>query len=368
MKKILFLIPTLCAGGAEKVLINLVNHMDFSRFDVTVQTIVDIGEFRADLRPEVHYKTIAKSNAAAYLVQFVLPPRLVYDLYIKDRKNPYDVEVAFLEGSSAKILAHSTNKKAKKIVWIHLDLFTLDENETVFSTTEKARACYEKFDKIVCVSRDVQTGFIKKFGLEEKTAVYYNAIDDVMIRAKAQESIELPPLSGIRFVSSGRHVHFKGFDRLLRVLARLKDDYSFSLILLGSGPQTEMLQELAESLGLSDRVFFTGFQQNPYPYVASADAYVCSSFVEGFATVVIEALVLDLPVVTTDCSGMRDMLESNAYGLITENSEDGLYEGLRKFLNNRALRDQYKLQASVRANVFKLEKCVMAVQELLDTI
>ncbi|MBQ1947029.1 MAG: glycosyltransferase [Clostridia bacterium] len=366
MKKVLFLVPTLSAGGAEKVLCNLVNHMDFNRFDVTVQTIVDTGVFKKSLRPEIHYKTIAKSNAMAYLVQFVLSPAVVYKLFIKKRK-AYDAEVAFLEGSAAKILSGSSNRRAKKFAWIHTDLRTLDENTKVFPTEKKAKDCYEKFDKIICVSRGVRDGFCAKYDLADRAEVRYNAFDDVAIREKAEAFSDVPQGMGLRMVAAGRLVPLKGYDRLLRVMARLKENGTdCSLTLVGDGPEADNLKKLALELELEDRVCFVGFQENPYPYIKNAQLCVCSSIVEGFSTVATEALLLGVPVVATDCAGMRDLLGDNEFGMITENSEDGLYRGIRAFCRNRALMDQYRGKTSKRAESFRLKSCVEQIQIMFE--
>lgn len=364
MKKVLFLVPTLSAGGAEKVLCNLVNHMDLNRFDVTVQTIVDTGVFKKALRPEIHYKTIAKSKTMAYLVQFVLSPAVVYRLFIRQRK-AYDAEVAFLEGSAAKILSGSCNRRAKKFAWIHTDLSTLDENTKVFPTDEKARACYEKFDRIICVSRGVRNGFCAKYDLAEKAEVRYNAFDDAAIREKAEAFSDVPQGVGLRMVAAGRLVPLKGYDRLLRVMAKLKaDGTDCSLTLVGDGPEGDNLKALASQLGIEDRVFFVGFQENPYPYIKNAQLCVCSSIVEGFSTVATEAMLLGVPVVATDCAGMRDLLGDNEFGMITENSEDGLYRGIRAFCRNRALMDQYRGKTLKRAETFCLKNCVEQIQAM----
>ena len=130
-KRILFVIESLDGGGAEKVLVTLLKHINKKRFDVTLCPIVDIGKYVDDVKPYVHYKPVIQNPtevsligklryALKYkLVYKLLPMWLVYKLFIP---KCHDVEIAFCEGFVTKLLARSTNKKAKRIAWVHTDL------------------------------------------------------------------------------------------------------------------------------------------------------------------------------------------------------------------------------------------------------
>ena len=126
---------------------------------------------------------------------------------------------------------------------------------------------------------------------------------------------------------------------------------------------------LAAELGIADAVTFLGYQTNPYKYVAKCDLFVCASFAEGFSTAATEALIVGTPVCTVEVSGMKEMLgEHNEYGLITENDENALYEGIKKLLDDPALLAHYREQAARRGETFRTENTVSAVQELLNTL
>ena len=117
---------------------------------------------------------------------------------------------------------------------------------------------------------------------------------------------------------------------------------------------------------LDDRVTMLGYQTNPYKYVEKCDLFVCSSYSEGFSTAATEALIVGTPVVTTLVSGMKEMLgENNEYGLVTENSEDALYQGIKFFLDNPNLLKQYKKQAEIRGKMFSTANTVQAVEDML---
>lgn len=100
--------------------------------------------------------------------------------------------------------------------------------------------------------------------------------------------------------------------------------------------------------------------------MAAADLYVCPSYVEGFSTVVSEAVVLETPVVTTDCSGMREILGDSEYGLITQNTEDSLFEGLRTMLDKPEVYQYYQRRVRERAPFFYMEERLKAYEEILD--
>lgn len=389
-KKVLFLIHTLGAGGAEKVLVNLVNHMS-SDYDVTVMTVIDTGVFKKDLSDQITYKTMfkvpfQKSNkkdtekeqsgsllnktsrikkiiAKCYsTVWKFMPTRLLYRLKIRDK---YDIEVAFLEGICAKIIA-SSNQDSKKIAWIHVDIINEKKSDAVFRNQRVATACYERFDQIVAVSDGVRQQFIKKFNYNpEKVVVKHNAIDSFEITEKAKENISIPLPTEFKMVTIGRLSKQKGYDRLLSIVNRLKEEQlSFHLWIIGVGPKEKELKQYVVDYQLQNYVDFLGFQSNPFPYLKVADLFVCSSRAEGFSTVACEATVLGTPIVTTDCSGMRELLGDSEYGLITENTENALYEGLKSILTTQEKYQYYKSQIQKIKNKFDIKTLVAQTEEM----
>ncbi|MWV40414.1 glycosyltransferase [Natrialba sp. INN-245] len=181
-----------------------------------------------------------------------------------------------------------------------------------------AAKVYPRADKIVAVSAGVKRDLLDVTGIDpDLVTVIHNPIDVEWIRDQATEHIEHPWFDddSLRVVlSAGRHVPQKGFDTLIRAFARL-DDPAARLMILGSGEQTESLESLVSSLGLSNRVEFTGFVDNPFAYMDQADVFVLSSWYEGFGNVLIEAMATGCPVVSTDCpSGPNEILESGEYG------------------------------------------------------
>ena len=126
----------------------------------------------------------------------------------------------------------------------------------------------------------------------------------------------------------------KSCDRLINAFARLSQDgIDCALWLVGDGGDKDKLQSLAKEKGLTN-VVFLGKQLNPYKYMKNADLYVCSSLYEGYNLTVAEALILGVPTLSTNCTGPCEILDNGKYGVIVDNSEDGLFSGIKDLLTN----------------------------------
>lgn len=366
MKKILFLINTLDGGGAEKVLVDTVNALDKTKYDITVQTVTDRGVFKKRLIDDIQYKSIVKIKNSffrrvfTYIVNFILPPKVTYNLFIK---NGYDYEIAFIEGVPTKLIAASSEKNAIKYAWVHIDLYNTFGLEKVYKNIKHHTACYEKYDKIICVSNSAKDAFIKRFGISNNIIVKYNLIDDTYIQEKAKE--DTWKKEKMLIVTVGRLEYQKGIDRLLKIHSRLiKEGFDYELLIVGQGSKREQLEEYVKRNSLSESVKFVGFTENPYKYMASADLIVYPSRAEGYSTVAVEAIMLGKPVVTTDCSGMREIFGDSEYGLVTENSEESLYNGIKYMLSNLKAREKFSQMAKIRNKEFSLQARIKELEKL----
>lgn len=369
MIKILFFIPGLSEGGAEKVMRSLVNNMDQSKFDITVQTI-DQYDPKQYLAEGIHYKAINQCRSRlgrkifSYWFRLCAELKLAYRFWVKDN---YDIEVAYLETAATKIIAQSTNKKAAKVAWVHCDL---SKKEGIYSSVKRIRRQYFRYDKIVCVSRDVEAGFHKVFGKEFDTLVLPNVIDEEEIIRKAEEQIDLETkLNQINLLAVGRLTLQKNFSYLIKTCSWLRNaGYRFHLNILGEGPEKSRLEEQIAKLKMEEYVTLRGFVKNPYPWIKNADLIVCSSIYEGISTTVQEALILGKTVVTTPCTGMKELLGDSEYGIIVEDSEKGLYNGLKRLFDNPELMQQYELAAKEREEKFSKEKVVKQTENFFQKL
>lgn len=350
MIKILFFIETLTGGGAEKVLRDLVNHMDQTKFDITVQTAFPC-EASKYLNPGIRYKSMYASESKANRLRYRAEAEsgLAYRLHIKD---DYDIECAYLEMGSTKVMAASTNKKAKKLAWVHCDLSKAVDDPKAY--VEKTAPWYAKFDQLLCVSQTVKEQFDKLFQNRFKSTVLYNVIDDAAIREKAL--LPLPEGAKKRrftVLSVGRFSPPKKFMRLLKAHKRLLDEgMEHDLWILGEGPERPMLEQYVAENNLTDSVWMPGFVDNPYPFMREADFLACSSVFEGFSTFLTEGVILGKPIVTTDVSGMRELFGNSEHGLIVENDDEAFLNGMRRMLVDSTLRNEYAAKAAERGKAF----------------
>lgn len=366
MIKILFFIPELSEGGAEKVLRNLVNNMDQSKFDITVQTIneYDSKKFLAE---GIRYKSISRCKSKIgkkifkFWFRFTAEFGFTYPLYIKD---DYDIEVAYLECDATKVMASSTNKKALKLAWVHCDL---SKKEGMDTNGEKIREQYKRYDKIVCVSKDVQAGFCKLYGSDFNTVVLPNVIDEEEIINKADKSIIWDTNSEeVQLLAVGRLTQQKNFAHLIETCGKLRNkDCRFHLNILGEGPEKDNLIQQIKELGMEDFITLRGFVNNPYPWIQKADIIVCSSRYEGISTVVQEAMILGKAIVTTPCTGMTELLGASEFGMIVENSDDGLCDGLYQMIKSSDMRVLYGEKAKLRSLAYTKAKIVCLTQDFL---
>lgn len=372
--KVLFLIDSLGGGGAEKVLVTLLRHIDKSRFDITLCQITDTGGYTDEARQYVRCEEIQSHypHGGTALSKFLwkvkyklvknwLPLSLVYRLWVPKGN---DVEVAFVEGLTTKLLSKAPSH-SRKLAWVHTDLENNHWTTSIFKNPSAEAKAYRRFDKVIGVSKTATEAVNRLFGGDLPTETIYNPIDTDEVKRKAAEPVADIPTKKpgtVRICSTGRLVPQKGFDRLIRIAKRLKDDgRQIELWLLGQGELRPELEELIEQNGLQDTVTLWGFKANPYAYMAACDLFVCSSLAEGYNLALAEAIIIGLPVISVKCTGPCEILESTKAGILTENSESSLYDGIYKFLNN----PKPNLPFTTKTDIIGIEN-IKRIESLLD--
>lgn len=369
-KKILFLIPNLKHGGAEKVLVNLVNNVNPEKYDVTVQTIFDVGVHRDGLKPQVRYVPGLKYEFRGYSHLFKLfSPKFLYRYFVREH---YDIVVAYLEGVAARIISGCSNLGTKKICWLHTEFMHPQAAATGFRSFSEAQKCYGAFDRIVTVSKRVQDQFLCNVGKRVPVSVLYNTNETEQILERSAENPENPNFQPdqLSVCAIGRLNEVKGFDRLLNAHLRLQSEgIAHRVFILGTGEDKVKLTQAAKLAGAEDSFRMLGFCENPYAILSRCDLFICSSRREGFSTAVTESLIVGTPVVSTDCSGARELLgEHDEYGIVVENSEEGIYQGMKRMLSDPEVLAHYKKQAKLRGSFFSRTETVQAVEEMLDSL
>lgn len=376
-RKILFLIESLAGGGAEKVLYTLISNIDKKKFDITICTICEQGVYDDDIRKIVQYQTLIPSPEKNHgflerlkhrirynIIYKLIPDKLLYSLFLPKGN---DVEIAFVEGSSTKILSHSSNKNAKKIAWVHTDLINNHWIKTIYRNHKSEKKSYEKYDMIVGVSETVSDAIKRLYGLPNVTTVY-NPVDSAQIKLMSRQVINIEKSSDkTLIVSTGRLVPQKGFDRLIRIMSRLKSEgINAELWILGEGIERPELNALIEQLGIQEYIKLLGFEKNPYAFMSKADLFICSSRSEGYSTAVTEAIILGLPVITTSCSGMEEILGKNGeYGIITKNNEKALGDAIIDTLTTPGRLQELKHKSENRRSYFDISARIHDIENIL---
>lgn len=387
-KKILIRIGSLRHGGAEKVLVTFLKNLPPDLYEIDLLLNLYSGKYLADVPNFVNVLYLNKGEmittnrlqdlpkkAYRKIFQRILKkfPSILYSKILKGKK--YDIEFAAIHGFRDEIL-NSPLKNSKKIVWIHNDL-----RKTHFHnyTDEEIRKFFG-FDKILVISEQIKADFENLAKTEdEKSRIVriYNPLDTEEVISKSQE-VGSGKLEGQQplinndqptFVSVGTVFPQKGFDRLLKVHKRLLDEgFQHKIQIVGDGYDFENIKKLRSELGVENTAEMIGFTENPYPYFKNADFFVLSSRYEGFPTVLFEAITLKKKIIATEVSGVSEMLENGKLGLIVENSEQGIYDGMKKALENPESFDKYLENMKGYQMPFTLEKSVQHIQKIIDNL
>lgn len=366
MKKLFFLIPTLNGGGAEKVLVDLLNNLNSQKYEITLRVLLGGGVYEKSLSKNIIYKPLIKfknkffAKVILYLVTWIIPPRILYKLIVRGK---YDMEIAYLEGIATKIISGSNNLNAIKIAFVHSDFSNTDMSR-VYRLYQQG---YKAFDKVFFVSEKARSGFEKVFNYVPEGGILYNVLDEKKVIALSKEEINETRKNDFLFISVGRLSEPKGYDMLIKAVARLDNSYNFEVWILGEGNERDNLEMLIQQYNVTN-VRLLGFKKNPYPYIKSADMFICSSRREGYSTVVTEAIVLGKAVLTTDCAGMDEILDGGKYGMTVEKSIEGIENGIRFIMEHPEEHKKYTLLAQERSGCFLLEKRIKAYEEMIDSL
>lgn len=364
-KKILFFHFDLKGGGAEKVLVNLVNHLDKSKYDITIQTIFGTGIHVSNLSSEVRFKSVFKRQFRGFTqLQRLFSPRFLHRLFIREK---YDLEIAYLETSPTRIISGCPDSDTKKIAWLHITL----DSFPWFRNHKELEQVYHKFDKVVSVSQNVQNAFIHATGLNNLPFyVQRNVVDSDFIKSQAKEDVNIEiDQSKINLCYIGRLIPHKDPMRLLKAMNSIKKRgiCNWHLYFLGTGELEGEMRAFITAHSLEQDVTLLGYQANPYKYITRMSLYVCPSHAEGYSTAATEALILKVPVITTNCGGMDELLENGKYGMIVQDDDMELENGIISLLNDKGALNNLTQMAVSRSAFFETKQIVSENEALFDS-
>lgn len=339
MKKVLFLLITLEMGGAEKVIINIANKLNKKIFQVSIFAFFKQGELEKTIDADVNveYGFDVKCHRMVCLV-----PALLKRL---EKYKDYDLVVAGLEIWPTYIVAlYSFLHPVKSIAWVHTNLepymkqynllkrwilkgfnaISYRKINYIFSVSERCRVCGPKSEKNFIVPNSFNRNFIAEQANEDVKEDFF--------------SQKIPLI-----LSVSRVAKIKNIQLLIKAHAKLlSDGVVQEIIVVGKGEDLIELKELCKMLNVSSTVHFLGEKLNPYPYFKRCDVFVNCSLIEGFSLTGVEAMLLGIPLVTTDYpNACAELVENNVSGIVVKNnSVDSLADGIRRLLDDDNLREK----------------------------
>lgn len=386
--KILFVMYNMEIGGTRRSLLNLLEKMVKAGVQCDLLLFSPYGDFmnqiphgvrvlHGDILMQSIYATkqTLKKYAPSYLmlmkaVQKILKKvfgeKRFYDHVMRGyakrhfKNNDYDAVIAFQEGDCVKFATYVPSPC--RLAWIHNDYGNLQGEQ------RGTPAIFSKLDSILFVAEGTRRTFVEAYPqFADKMRVIPNILPQDRIRESASdddaERIFTDP-NRIHIVSVGRVARQKAFERIPEVLdglGTLSQRIEWSVI--GDGPDLPRLREELETKGLQDCVRFIGARNNPFPLVRQADLYVLTSLYESQPMVVMEALTLGVPVLSTDFASVRELLGNKPFGVICENSVAGLTDSLRRLLESP--KEIQSMQQSAKEYEYDNDAIIFAIVGLI---
>ena len=364
--KILFVCSSLGGGGAERALVNIINHLNRSKFQPHLALFQMGGEFISDLLPDIHpYELNSRKNGFTKrnfsrildLIRLIrdLEPTLIVS--INWQVNLVTIISKRLSNTSAPlvIIEQIAPKESAQV----------DRKRQIFRLIEKF--LYPKANVIVTASSGIARELEKDYGIPKyKIHTIYNpvSVEEINIRALEKVCLKSSTLPGI--ISVGRLVKQKNYPLLIESVFELLKTHPIELYILGQGPEESAIQLLISKLGVSQYVHLLGFTNNPFAYMKQADIFAITSDFEGFGNVIVEAMACGTPVVATDCNyGPREILEDGTFGiLIPVGNHTALVNAFKFLLDNPEKRKHFSELGKKRCLDFSLDR-VVQLYELL---
>jgi len=314
MEKIALFLPSLHGGGAERVMVNLARGFVDKGLQVDLLLAKAEGPYLSEVPPTVRLIDLGSKR-----VLYSLPGLVRYLRGERPR--------ALLSAMDhANVVALWAKKLARIPTRVVVSVHSTPSVATKRAKTMRGRMVpvliqrfYPWADVIVAVSEGVAKDLVELTGLpEEKIHVIYNPVITPELFAKAEEPLDHPwfcPREPPVVLGVGRLTEAKNFSTLIMAFALVRQKRPARLMILGEGEERPKLEALVRELDLQDDVSLPGFANNPYKYIKRAALFILSSRWEGLPTVLIEALALGTPVVSTDCpSGPTEILENGKWG------------------------------------------------------
>lgn len=384
-KNILFVVDERKMGGVSILLKDILEIFDYKKYKIDVLVLHNNGECLNDINKNVNLiygtkffetvdynlKDLIKNRKISLIIKkiylvLLMKSGLIKEKIKKERKkifnnDNYDIEIAFKDGFTAIFTMYGPSKK--KIHWLHYEYKKYNSNGNY---PKLFNDILPKFDKIVAVSKGVMDDFNEIYHLEDKTIVIENLIDTNRIKEKSKDNVSRKlKKDKINIVCVGRLHKQKGYDRLIRSVNRLekKEQDKINIEIYGDGLEKESLKDMINKYNLKN-INLKGKVENPYKYIIDNDLFILPSIYEPFGLVIVESMILKVPVLACKNSATGKLINNKNNGYIVENSEEGLYSGLKFLINNPDELKKYK--KNLKKYKYDNDKIINQIKDLLN--
>lgn len=362
--KLFVLIASLEVGGAQRLVVDLLNRFDRTRVRPSLVLSRAKGPFIERIPGDCPIFDLGRRSKWDFPLLAIRLCRLIR------KERPDAILSVLIHANILSWVASSlSNEKVSIIMSEHIAVEHYLRSSRWMAMI-MTRKIYPRADRMIAVSEGVGKELVTHWGIpEEKIEVIYNPVDLDHIRKLGQDSLETRlNSSGPVIVSVGRFTAQKGFSYLLRAFARLRSTMPATLVLVGDGEDRVKLQQLARELGIWSSVVWPGYDPNPYRWMSRANLFVLSSLYEGFGIVITEAMALGIPVVATDCPhGPAEILRSGQDGILVPPADDRLLaEAMARVLTDNSVREKLVSSARQRVEAFSVDHAIEAYTRIIE--
>lgn len=398
MKKIFIFSHAMEIGGAERALLGLLETIDTTKYEVDLFLMRHSGDLmgyipeNVNILPEMQqYASLAvpivsvvkngqlrvalgrfrgKQQAKKRVNQLGLGAdnevaleyshKYTVNAMPKITEKEYDLAISFL---TPHYFVAEKVKAKKKVAWIHTDYGVVQVDQ------ESQLKMWEKYDIIASISDNVSAGFLKAFpALKSKVQVIANIMPMNYLEELVNEfpvKQEMPDDGAIKLLSIGRFCTAKNFDNIPDICAKLcKMGLNIKWFIIGYGGDELLIRQKIEEAGMRNNVIILGKKKNPYPYIKACDLYVQPSRYEGKCVSVIEAQILNKPVVITNYATSSSQLKHGYDGMVVPMDNMGCAKGIAAVIMNNQLQLQLteNTKKSNYTNAGEIEKIYKMIE------
>ena len=369
-EQLIFLIPSLAGGGAERVASTLLPYLA-RHFDLTLALLEDRRSYPVPTDIRVLAFSRSLGSQAAHVIRI---PYHILALARLIRKHKARVVLSFIEQANIINIMASYITGHQAVISQRTNPRQQYDGKGLLGKviSQTSARVYPKADRIIAVSNGIKEIIVSDYKLDvRRIKVIPNPVDMVSVakKSKKEPSIALP---GDYLLHVGRlNVKTKAHDILLNAFKKLHSFHpDLKLILVGDGPDKEQIEAMINNLDLAESVIPAGWQENIFAFMARAKALVLCSRYEGWPNVLVEAMACGCPVIATDCqTGPREILGDNKYGLLVPvDDPEALAHSVEKLLTDKSCRTHFQAQSRLRAQDFDLEQIGPKYVRLLQSI